>query len=660
MKRLYTLLTGLIVLTFFSNLSAQDYVRKELTIPRLDSTTYINIDGNMTDPAWNNAAQINIVTNTGYEMFANKYGRPSLTEPDYDQLFARVLYKTDTLFVFVHIDEVVNDSTNLFWIPTQSGHWGGDQLFISLSNRIGKDLKGNYDGNVYTAPDGPYHFLVFGSKPTLNGDVATYIPTEYRTCLEDSEKVFLASDISRYAVKFDTTTGVWNVEMAIYNPNVAANGKIGFNLGGSMSSTTSYQNSGDAYGYWTWQPNIPNNPFGDPFGNGDPGYYNLKNSDYWAVLNFAPGAGDYVRPNFTVPVVDPNLIHIDGFANEPAWSNARVIDIIGNSGFNIFANKYGRPSLTEPDYDALNAKLLWAKDTLYAFIHIDEVVNDSTDLFWIPTQSGHWGGDQLFVSLSDRIGTNLKGWYDGNVYSAPDGPYHFLVFGDKATLNGDTPTNVPFEYRKCFNQSDSINTFLASNISRYALHVDTTTGVWDVEMAIYCPQIASQSEIGFNLGGSMSSRTSYQNSGDAYGYWTWQPNIPNQPFGDPYGNGDPGFYNLKDATYFATLSFINSITGIKDPYTGVIAPKVFSLYQNYPNPFNPSTTIKFDVATLKPVTLKIYNALGQMVQNLIDGKSYNPGTYSINWNASRFSSGVYFLELRAGDVVQSRKMMLLK
>src|ERR1035437_8051145 len=112
MKRLYTLLTGLIVLTFFSNLSAQDYVRKELTIPRLDSTTYINIDGNMTDPAWNNAAQINIVTNSGFEMFMNNYGRPSLTEPDYNELYARVLYKKDTLFVFVHIQEFVNDSND--------------------------------------------------------------------------------------------------------------------------------------------------------------------------------------------------------------------------------------------------------------------------------------------------------------------------------------------------------------------------------------------------------------------------------------------------------------------------------------------------------------------------------------------------------------------
>jgi hypothetical protein len=660
MKKFYSFLTGLLVLAFFSSLSAQDIVRTERTVPALDEATYINIDGVGNDAAWNNAAKINIITNSGYEIFANKYYRPTLTEPDYNEIYAKLLYKKDTLFVFVHIQELVNDSTDLFWIPTQNGHWGGDQLFISLSNRLGTDLKGWYDGNVYAAPDGPYHFLVFGNKATLNGDTTTNIPFEYRGCSDDSQKVFKASNISNYAVKYDTLTGTWDVEMAIYNPNVAANGKIGFNLGGSMGSRYSYATYGDCYGYWTWQPNIPNQPFGDPYGNGDPGYYNLKNSDYWAVLKFEPALTDYVRPNVGIGVVDPAAISIDGFANEPAWNNASVINVVGNTGYNMFANKYYRPSLTEPEYDALSAKLLWSKDTLYAFIHIKEFVNDSTDLFWIPTKNGHWGGDQLFVSLSDRIGTNLKGWYDGNVYAAPDGPYHFLIFGDKVTLNADDTTYTPFEYRRCFSQSDSLKAYKGSDISRYAIHVDTLTGLWDIEMAIYNPHIASQSEIAFNFGGSMGSRYSYSTYGDCYGYWTWQPNIPNQPFGDPYGNGDPGYYNLKDASYWATLSFVNSITGIGNPNNGISAPKNFSLYQNYPNPFNPSTTIKFDVAKMQPISLKIYNSLGQLVYTLINGKSYNPGTYSVNWNASKLSSGVYFYELRAGDVVQSRKMMLLK
>jgi hypothetical protein len=57
-------------------------------------------------------------------------------------------------------------------------------------------------------------------------------------------------------------------------------------MGGSTGSSTSHAQHGDAYGYYTWQPNIPNEPFGDPYGNGDPGFYNLANNEYWASFIF--------------------------------------------------------------------------------------------------------------------------------------------------------------------------------------------------------------------------------------------------------------------------------------------------------------------------------------------------------------------------------------
>jgi hypothetical protein len=83
------------------------------------------------------------------------------------------------------------------------------------------------------------------------------------------------------------------------------------------------------------------------------------------------------------------------------------------------------------------------------------------------------------------------------------------------------------------------------------------------------------------------------------------------------------------------------------------------LSQNYPNPFNPSTTIKFSLPEASNVDLKVYDALGNIVENLADG-SYSAGVYEVNFNAQNISSGVYFYRLRTNNFLQTRKLMLLK
>jgi glucose/arabinose dehydrogenase len=88
-------------------------------------------------------------------------------------------------------------------------------------------------------------------------------------------------------------------------------------------------------------------------------------------------------------------------------------------------------------------------------------------------------------------------------------------------------------------------------------------------------------------------------------------------------------------------------------------PEGFSLEQNYPNPFNPTTNIKFTTGTAGNVNIKIYDALGNEVAMLLS--EYKPaGSYEITWNASNYSSGVYFYTLDAGNVSIQKKMLLVK
>lgn len=88
-------------------------------------------------------------------------------------------------------------------------------------------------------------------------------------------------------------------------------------------------------------------------------------------------------------------------------------------------------------------------------------------------------------------------------------------------------------------------------------------------------------------------------------------------------------------------------------------PESFSISQNYPNPFNPVTTIKYEIPSLSFVTLKIYDALGNEVVSAVN-KNVHPGKYEYTWNASGFSSGMYFYKIIAGDFAETKSMILLK
>lgn len=85
----------------------------------------------------------------------------------------------------------------------------------------------------------------------------------------------------------------------------------------------------------------------------------------------------------------------------------------------------------------------------------------------------------------------------------------------------------------------------------------------------------------------------------------------------------------------------------------------FELKQNYPNPFNPSTSIEFSLPTDGNVSIKVFDMTGKEVSSLIDGFK-NKGVYSITFDASGLSSGIYFYELKTENFTATKKMMLIK
>jgi len=88
-------------------------------------------------------------------------------------------------------------------------------------------------------------------------------------------------------------------------------------------------------------------------------------------------------------------------------------------------------------------------------------------------------------------------------------------------------------------------------------------------------------------------------------------------------------------------------------------PNDFELAQNYPNPFNPSTTIKFSIPNEELVSLRVFNTLGEEVAELLN-EIKPAGNYSVSFNASTLTSGVYFYKISAGNFIETKKMILLR
>ncbi len=102
------------------------------------------------------------------------------------------------------------------------------------------------------------------------------------------------------------------------------------------------------------------------------------------------------------------------------------------------------------------------------------------------------------------------------------------------------------------------------------------------------------------------------------------------------------------------------LTDVKDgPVALGVLPAAFRLQQNYPNPFNPVTWIRYSLPVASPVTLRIYNVLGEQVRELVDDLE-EPGDKVVQFDAGGLPSGVYYYRLRAGAAEETRKLMLLR
>jgi hypothetical protein len=144
----------------------------------------------------------------------------------------------------------------------------------------------------------------------------------------------------------------------------------------------------------------------------------------------------------------------------------------------------------------------------------------------------------------------------------------------------------------------------------------------------------------------------------------WELKIFSAPASSPTGrfairyavaNGGPTGQNSDYIGIDAIMITSNGPIGISRNEINV----KFSLDQNYSNPFAQITNIRFNLKTPDVVTLKIYDITGRIISTLVNGK-LNAGEHNVTFNAMQLPSGIYFYKLTAGDIVQVRKMTIIK
>ena len=306
----------------------------------------------------------------------------------------------------------------------------------------------------------------------------------------------------------------------------------------------------------------------------------------------------------------------------------------------------------------------WHQMDFRAFIqnYVDIRINSNTypqngRIYWERNITGSYVFDSQIMS------SNIS--HTGNIEYDIGNGYAFYTYREQATgtsTTGSFSVNVNEQYIKKIANNSNTSTFVMTTQIR-----NNSSGNFSGTNYQY------QNVDVFWVAGSVLYTGYYDKVIDS-GDWSVQGNLIKN--GQVYGNVQfdgavvNGTYGPNLILHLNNGTNIFLHTLIADPFTDVKSENEivsnFELFQNYPNPFNPSTKIKYTIPSniilseaKNLVTLKVYDLLGREVATLVN--EYKPaGLYEIEFNATNFSSGIYYYQLKAGEFATAKKMILIK
>jgi hypothetical protein len=375
------------------------------------------------------------------------------------------------------------------------------------------------------------------------------------------------------------------------------------------------------------------------------------------------------------------------------WQN--IVDVyngrtmcLGSTG-KIFASYWPYPS-TEGCYYSTNGGLNWTNlYTLGASNNIFAIATKNNDnIIFLGTRDGvrrSTNGGSSFINLTSGFAAGA--WiYDldissnGNYIAAgtSKGVYVSSNNGDTwvpvaGITQSDTIYSVNF---RTFNTADGQSEKLNAGSSGGKLF-ETTDPDFLAAVIVYA-FIAKVSEISYvndatlGLIGLALSDFGFDNStgsGFAYstdGGVTWTQN--NTGITNSAKTSALAYRSTGSTAQFYTGLFENQNNGAKIfgqsfvigiQQVSSYIPEKYSLSQNYPNPFNPATNIEFAIPQSGFVKLTVYDGIGREVETLVN-KDLKAGIYKADWNASKYSSGIYYYRIASGNFIETKTMILVK
>ncbi len=191
-----------------------------------------------------------------------------------------------------------------------------------------------------------------------------------------------------------------------------------------------------------------------------------------------------------------------------------------------------------------------------------------------------------------------------------------------------------------------------------------STAFATIDTVSYSGYAFSPVDVSIKLGDTISFSLSAIHNAVEVSQATWDANgnTSNGGFETPYGGGivvltHTGTYYYVCAAHVAAFGMkgtitVTSTTGVTEVPAGI--PSAYALRQNYPNPFNPTTIIGFALPVESRVRLRVYNLIGQVVDVLADG-TLGAGEQRVEWDASSFTTGIYFARLEAVSTVDPHR-----
>ncbi|MCJ7578139.1 MAG: T9SS type A sorting domain-containing protein, partial [candidate division Zixibacteria bacterium] len=396
---------------------------------------------------------------------------------------------------------------------------------------------------------------------------------------------------------------------------------FGLGIGYPMMRITGYTNSMDCDPCWYWKPDRPSQEFPAPSGMPDFGQYQFGPSDSIGLCGPTAVANCLWWFNAVPPGVSPDsLIRLLSTYFHTHPDSGTYVDSIKSGldryfsdypGFNLYAHVFTMPQFREMEDSLKKSQDIILLLGFWQLFPIKDVPPWSRFGGHYVTMAGVCS-ESAWVALSDPAWDMAESGHPGRV-RPPGHPSH---------MDGDTLHNYP--------------QYVSHDIYQAILQAESPGGFWEIDNYYYLPDKVIAWSQGQNF---QPEQLSYYN--------------PYMPSADVYTEVE-----------YAIMICPKPTAVEEEEEEGSITPKDFELYQSYPNPFNNQTIIKYDLLKPCQVTLTIYNILGQKVKTLVEGYQ-EAGTKIINWDGKDekdkdLASGIYFYQLRAGEVTQTKRMVLLK